>query len=335
MRPSADLKGTKNETSAFEFQNIGLKNGGCPLGTVPILRIQLEDILRAGSLIKFGKNHDNDLPHHYAVAGLGNKGFRQHIYGASVVLNLWNPKLRRPGQFSLAQIWVSAGNNFIEAGWHVSPKLYNDEHTHLFVLWTSDGYTHFCYNVICPGFIQMSKNIAPGSILNPVSTYNGAQHEIYLSIVKDATNGDWVVRVGEDQGDEVVIGFWPKHLFNYLIERATTLQWGGEIHGPTPLPEMGSGHFPQEGFGKASYISKIRVMNQLRQENFRNVTLKEITSQYIDVPNCYKSSMGQSEERGTYMLFGGPGGDCLRTPGQTSSKKIKHHFLLNSSFNSH
>ncbi|KAJ4975433.1 hypothetical protein NE237_000539 [Protea cynaroides] len=98
-------------------------------------------ILHSGlavGLSQFGKNQDNDLPHHYAAEGMGNRKTTElSVYGTLVVMNLWNPKLRlRRGQFSLAQIWVSAMDEHIEAGWHVSPKLYNDYHTHLFVFWT-------------------------------------------------------------------------------------------------------------------------------------------------------------------------------------------------------
>ncbi|KAJ4972089.1 hypothetical protein NE237_005188 [Protea cynaroides] len=304
MRPSEDLKGTENETNAFEFQNIGLKNGGCPLGTVPILKIQGEDILRAGSLPKFGKNHDNDFPHYYAVEAMRNK---QSIYGASVVMNVWKPEVHNPYQFSLGQIWVTAGDNdYIEAGWQVYPYLYDDYHSHLFVLWTSDDYTHYCYNLECKGFVQTSKNVAPGSIINPVSTYNGTQHEMSLSIIKDVKTGHWFLKWGQE-----LVGYWPKELFKYLADRATSVEWGGEVAGSKRLPEMGSGHFPNEGFGKASFISQIRVMNQPHQENLRDVDPTEITTG-DDMPDCYKSSVGRSAQQGTYILFGGPGGNCVR-----------------------
>jgi len=39
--------------------------------------------------------------------------------------------------------------------------------------------------------------------------------------------------------------------------------WGGEVYSPNPVQtstQMGSGHFPEEGFGKASYIRNIQVV---------------------------------------------------------------------------
>ncbi|KAJ4976450.1 hypothetical protein NE237_001556 [Protea cynaroides] len=310
MRTSADLKGTKNETSAFEFQNIELKNGGCPLGTVPIPRIQLEDIFRTGSLPKFGKNHDNVIPHHWEADGILGDDYSATLpnYGTSMLMNLWKPRLRLPrAQFSLAQTWISANGENIEAGWHVYPTLYNDYQTHLFVLWRADDYAHYCYNLLCPnGFVQESRNVVPGSVLNPVSTYNGAQHNISRSILKNALTGDWWLSVGRDQGNQVKVGYWPRRLFHHLSTQATAVKWGGEVYGQSPLPEMGSGHFPQEGFGKASYFSKIQVKKELGQENLEDVQPADMTSHYNDVPNCYKSSVGRSEEQGTYILFGGP-----------------------------
>lgn len=46
------------------------------------------------------------------------------LYGAQATLNVWNPTVQEPSEFSLSQIWVLAGTfnndlNSIEAGWQV------------------------------------------------------------------------------------------------------------------------------------------------------------------------------------------------------------------------
>lgn len=45
-------------------------------------------------------------------------------YGAKATINVWDPKIQQPNEFSLSQMWVLAGSfgqdlNSIEAGWQV------------------------------------------------------------------------------------------------------------------------------------------------------------------------------------------------------------------------
>lgn len=58
----------------------------------------------------------------YAVA---YKEHQQNIYGTRATLNVWDPVVESPDDFSLAQIWLASGSyatsdiNTIEAGWQV------------------------------------------------------------------------------------------------------------------------------------------------------------------------------------------------------------------------
>lgn len=45
-------------------------------------------------------------------------------FGAKATINVWEPKIQQPNEFSLSQIWVLGGSfgedlNSIEAGWQV------------------------------------------------------------------------------------------------------------------------------------------------------------------------------------------------------------------------
>lgn len=47
-----------------------------------------------------------------------------NFYGAKATINVWDPKIQQPNEFSLSQIWILAGSfnqdlNSIEAGWQV------------------------------------------------------------------------------------------------------------------------------------------------------------------------------------------------------------------------
>lgn len=46
------------------------------------------------------------------------------FYGAKATMNVWEPKIQQPNEFSLSQIWILGGSfgedlNSIEAGWQV------------------------------------------------------------------------------------------------------------------------------------------------------------------------------------------------------------------------
>ncbi|XP_043719462.1 uncharacterized protein LOC122667276 [Telopea speciosissima] len=310
MKPSTYLlegiMKNNNETSpAFKVPKIGLKNGGCPLGTVPIRRVQIKDTQMMGFPPKFGKK-DDDLPHHYAAMAMKET---QASYGTSALVNIWKPKVQHNVQFTLAQIWVTAGppgeSNYVEVGWHVYPYLNDDYESRLFVLWTADDYKNYCYNFQCQGYVQVSKNLSPGMAFEDVSVYGGAQYANYLSIVKDMESGNWLLLWG--LANEL-IGYWPKDLFNHLAEKADDLQWGGETYGPIPVPEMGSAHFPEEGYGKACFMAHIRIVDQFKA--LRGIDPTETHSKN-DVPACYKSIVSLTPELGANLFFGGPGGNCV------------------------
>jgi hypothetical protein len=83
--------------------------------------------------------------------------------------------------------------------------------------------------------------------------------------------------------------------------------WGGHVAGPTAIsdsPQMGSGHFAFEGYGKAAFIKSIQIID----EHDKLVT-----------PNENRVMVGSSDVRkytvdgygidkfGMHMYYGGPG----------------------------
>ncbi|KAG6736219.1 hypothetical protein POTOM_061054 [Populus tomentosa] len=186
----------------------------------------------------------------------------------------------------------------------VSPDLYGDNRTRLFTYWTSDAYQATgCYNLLCTGFIQINNEIAMGASIFPVSGYRGSQYDISLLVWKDPKEGNWWIQFGNDY----VLGYWPGFLFSYLTDSATMIEWGGEIvnsesdeqHTTT---EMGSGHFPEEGFGKAGYFRNIQIVdgsNSLRDPKGLGT--------FTEQSSCYDVQNGRSGDWGTYFFYGGPG----------------------------
>ncbi|EPS73115.1 hypothetical protein M569_01641, partial [Genlisea aurea] len=127
-------------------------NGRCPVDTVPIRRTKKEDVLRATSVRRYGKKKHRSVPKpRSANPDLVNESGHQHAiayvegdkyYGAKATINVWDPSIQQPNEFSLSQIWILGGSfgedlNSIEAGWQVvSPDLYGDNNTRLFTYWT-------------------------------------------------------------------------------------------------------------------------------------------------------------------------------------------------------
>ncbi|XP_050918089.1 uncharacterized protein LOC127135413 [Lathyrus oleraceus] len=304
MDPPEMPKGNNRINNFSEsIQLWSLSGESCPNGTIPIRRITEQDLLRANSDSRFGKKlpvGSNDRQ--YALQFVEDGEF----YGAQATMNVWNPQGESKSVFSLAQMWVMSGTygkdlNTIEVGWQVHPNFYGDRRTRFFIYWTADAYQHGCYNLKCPGFVQTNKAIALGAAISPVSTYNGNQFEISLFVWKDVKTGNWWLRYGDKD-----LGYWPSSLFTNLKNAAARVHWGGEIfneqYEQASSTQMGSGHFPEEGYKKASYFNHIYVIDSKRVW-VQPPKLKN----YADSPNCYNVKGGVDSSWGTYFYYGGPG----------------------------
>uniref|UniRef100_A0ACD5VBI1 Uncharacterized protein n=1 Tax=Avena sativa TaxID=4498 RepID=A0ACD5VBI1_AVESA len=288
----------------------------CPDGTVPIRRTTEQDLQRysiSGSLRRYGmkpraagvRRDSTSDGHEHAVGYVTGDQF----YGAKASLNVWPAKVASAAEFSLSQIWVISGTfgndlNTIEAGWQVSPELYGDNSPRFFTYWTSDAYQATgCYNLHCSGFVQTNRRIAIGAAISPASAYNGRQFDISLLVWKDPRRGHWWLQLGSGP----LVGYWPSSLFTHLGGHANMVQFGGEVvntrpsgsHTPT---QMGSGHFPREGFNRAAYFRNVQVVdwdnNLIPARDLRLVA---------DHPACYGIQGGYKRAWGNYFYYGGPG----------------------------
>ncbi|CAI8615621.1 unnamed protein product [Vicia faba] len=309
------------------------KNGGswqmwhqngtrCPKGTVPVRRSTVHDVLRAKSLYDYGKkqrrspllNRHSEPPD--VVSGNGHEHAivftkaGEEVYGAKATINVWDPMIEVVNEFSISQIWILSGSfdgsdlNSIEAGWQVSPELYGDSRPRLFTYWTSDAYQATgCYNLLCSGFVQTTSKIAIGASISPLSSYNAKQYDITILIWKDPTIGNWWMRFS----DNTLVGYWPAELFTHLADRATMVEWGGEVvnsraNGQHTSTQMGSGHFADDGFGKASYFRNLEVV-----DTDNSLTSASNILTLAENKNCYNIKSFYNNKWGTHFYYGGPG----------------------------
>ncbi|XP_052623033.1 uncharacterized protein LOC111893822 [Lactuca sativa] len=286
------------------------KGKSCPHGTIPIRRQTESEILASDSISTFKKtlsrkdfNYSND-GHQHAVAYVTDGEF----YGAKASLNVWAPNVTRPFDFSLSQIWVIAdvpthGLSTLEAGWQVAPAMYGNKLPRFFLYWTNDGYRSGCYNLLCSGFVQTTHEICLGATFDALSTYNGTQYDFDVLIWKDPRHGNWWLRVGT-----IIVGYWPVALFPDFSKHATAIEYGGEVfnaQSPGQQPTstiMGSGHFATEGFGKASFVRNMEIVDEHNVlQSVGDVNL------LTEKPNCYDIKNGFNSFWGYYIFFGGPG----------------------------
>ncbi|XP_030531399.2 uncharacterized protein LOC115741566 isoform X2 [Rhodamnia argentea] len=300
------------EAAAHTFQLWTDGGESCPEGTIPIRRTTEKDILRASSIQRFGRKLRRNVRrdstgtgHEHAVVFVNG----QQYFGAKASINVWSPGVTDMYEFSLSQVWVISGSfgndlNTIEAGWQVSPELYGDNYPRFFTYWTTDAYQATgCYNLLCSGFVQTNNKIAIGAAISPRSSYNGRQFDIGVMVWKDPKHGHWWLEFGSG----LLVGYWPALLFSHLRSHADMVQFGGEIvntrsTGFHTSTQMGSGHFAEEGFGKASYFRNLQVVdwdnNLLSPSNLHLLA---------DHPNCYDIKQGRNNVWGTYFYYGGPG----------------------------
>ncbi|KAM0850825.1 hypothetical protein ACQ4PT_052822 [Festuca glaucescens] len=309
LRPSYHPEGLYDHAkSSLASDNGGEKpmlqlwhqNGRCKEGTAPIRRTKKEDLFRASSMGRYGrKQHPAPNPMSVDLTML-NEGGHQHAiayvegdkyYGAKATINVWEPKIQQPNEFSLSQLWILGGSfgadlNSIEAGWQ------------------SDAYQATgCYNILCSGFIQINSEIAMGASIFPISKLAGSQYDISILIWKDPKEGNWWMQFGK----EYVLGYWPSFLFSYLADSASMIEWGGEVVNSEPdgthtSTQMGSGRFPEEGFDKSSYFKNIQVVDSTNQ-----LKAPKGMGMFTEQSNCYDVQNGNNGDWGTYFYYGGPG----------------------------
>ncbi|XP_062172035.1 protein neprosin-like [Alnus glutinosa] len=258
---------TNGEFSDAElFQDLH-ENEHCPEGTIPIIRHAREDEYYPHGAISAAARNQKKLNirvdldakgHEYAGVGLSGGKY----YGARAFLNVWKPATLGNGDLSFAQVGVQAGPpdrlNYIQAGWMVNSR---DNEPRVFLYWTSDGNKKTgCYNLNCPGFVQVTNKIGLGAALKPPSTYKGTQFSIPIAVYQ--FRGNWWLQV-----NEIMLGYLPSHIFTDLRTSATAVSWGGQVFdagkmGHHTSTQMGSGHFASEGFGKASYFTHVEYKHE-------------------------------------------------------------------------
>lgn len=299
-----------------------------PPGTVPILRTKKD--LPPKRLPNQSDNNtasaEGDVSIQAGSSGIhwyASSAQRQRNHGSGAMINIYNVYTESNYDFSLLQTAIAVDNapqpgggtkgQTVEAGWMHYENLVSGG-PFLFTYYTTNGYTRSGdniggYNQFQKGWVQTDSSIMPGIHLNPLSTPNGEQYEFTLEY--KLYQGNWWLYVLDRY-----IGYYPGNVFSPGgVDSSRTLQsgsdvalWYGEIYNngeAVTTTDMGSGYFPEEGFGKAAYMRGIYVIDSGDNAYQYNPN----TSDVISDPNRYRlqSHWVSGEAWGSYMYLGGPG----------------------------
>ncbi|XP_042405101.1 uncharacterized protein LOC121995423 [Zingiber officinale] len=314
IRPSFQTKNDVNMDEKFKPVLDPGFNDTCPLGTVLIRRTRKEDLIIAKELPKYFRNYgsryhvlDSSEQNYYAIA----ESQTGRYHGFESKITTWALPNVGPNQVSQNQVWMIGDvdadydeQTVIQTGWHVYPQLYKDTSSRFFTFSTTDGYQTGCMNLNCKGFVQVSATHAPGYAFkgDNLSTYGGLQAYFDFRIQKDPQTGNWWLAM-----DRVNLGYWPKELFPNL-DVSKLIQFGGQVRTPNdvPSPPMGNGHFPQEGYDKASFFLFSRFIGE---DNQAYTPGKGSASLITNADAKYYQVVGDPPSRGDWdVAYGGPGG---------------------------
>jgi hypothetical protein len=294
----------------------------CALGTIPMRRITLEDMVRFPTLNEFlhvGKIDDGsldrrpsrdpgDAARHYYARGVQ---FVDNL-GADAWFNVWSPTVK-PHEESLSQLWVVGGDGktkqTVEAGWQVLPDKWKSDQAALFVYFTADGYDKTgCYNTECDNsFVQVANNVYLARGFDHYSATNAGQWGFNLQWKRNANGNWWMYYKGP--GNYIPVGYYKKAIFGTgaLASRASKVAFAGEASTVPSALQIGSGKFASEGWQKAAFVKSAFYIDTSGTSQWANLSPQEV------VHECYTTDIHNIfGDWGTYLFFGGP--KCDVTP---------------------
>ena len=310
----------KDQLAKFELEQSTVDRG--PEGTVPILRKDLTNIRVTKSLsdhlskhghktysMQINENDSIEVPgdgaHDYSYTA-------QYVtcYGGEGYFSAYSPYTQWSDEFSLLQILMRRGNQTVESGWQDYRDLYGDWVPHLFVYYTTNGYSGDGdyiggYNQDVDGWIQYSSSIYPGTLSSPNSVRGGAQYVMFIKY--QLYQGNWWLNCNNNW-----IGYYPASLFSSegLNLRADKIAFYGEIvdsssHAGLTQTDMGSGYWPEYRWPWAAY------MRSLRYQSNANGGMSQYNADTIltSDPNLYdlENHMNSGTTWNSYFWLGGPG----------------------------
>jgi hypothetical protein len=302
--------GKQPKLVSFELDDPAVDRG--PEGTVPVLRKNFSKTRVAGTIKNYLAKNGPDgrritgkprgarsappspFGYWHCTYGQSFQGISTDCAGTVGMLNVWAPFVEDSGVPNFLGIPFDYGHSILqtglqnydnpqlqslEAGSTVDFALNGDYEPHLFVYYTTNGYTQDAdnqggYNQDVDGWVQMSSNIFPGATIIGGSAQSDALvvpvvDLAFMQIQYQLIGGFWLFSV-----NGAIIGGYPASLFIgnagpglTLGDHADWVAFWGEVYTSASNPsltmtEMGSGCFADEGLNYAALISNLSTIDK-------------------------------------------------------------------------
>jgi hypothetical protein len=321
----------RSERARFELEDHPGARG--PEGTVPVPRkdftkIHVHTSLRRYLAKRRGGHHLSQRLTTRLLAPPPEEGGshrhsessqRTFCLGGEGFLSVYDPYTETSDDFSLLQIGIindEAGYiQSAEAGIQEMQDIYGDWVPHLFVYYTTNGYSNDGdnqggYNQDVDGWVQYDSSIYPGANFSAVSTPGGTQYELFIKY--QFYQGNWWFRAGDNW-----IGYYPSGLyegnrsvFSSLGDHANWIGFWGEVFdsddnpGPTSTT-MGSGYWAENEWPWSAFQKNLKLQVDAAG------TMQDYNADSVDVdsPNMYdlETHMLSGTDWESYQWLGGPG----------------------------
>gem|GEM_PF-781921 len=322
-----------SRAAEFELENPNAQRG--PAGTVPVVRKNLAALHETTTLPEYLSKRGGLKVNGQRVKGLADpnpKGYfhatsgqKTSLLGCSTWLNIWDPYVETSSDHSLMQCGLQNYDNpqlqSLEGGWTVDQGLNGDWQPHLFVYYTTNGYSQDGdnlggYNQDVDGWVQYSSVIYPGAGWSPLSSQGGGQYG--FTFLYQLYENNWWVWVQGATGQWV--GYYPSWLFfggpgksefSTLGAVAEWVGFWGEVYSALSNPnlttdQMGSGRKAEAGFSHACFQKNLLILTSGSWVNHNGSSSSEDPSKF-DI----QLHMNSDGPFGSYFYAGGPDATVL------------------------
>ncbi|KAI3917380.1 hypothetical protein MKW98_027299 [Papaver atlanticum] len=292
--------------------------------TVPIRRTTRADLVDAKHFLKKTRPiHANDMGGDYLYA---EEVIQDKRYlGGATSMSIHNLTVDLD-QTSTSQIWIMNGPPeevySVEVGIMKSPMIFGDSHSRLFGSWSHSrlfgSWTSYngaqrigCFNMMCPGFIQISSAVSFGHEFTQSSIYGQISYDVYLMVSRSQSTGNWWLSMGSSAETSEPVGYWPSELFTQFKISASSVKYGGYAVALSQesTPPLGNGYLPQlDDYKMTAFMSKMQFVNETG--GLVDLNPHSMQTKRGPLPQCYDIKIAGQLGEGwfTTMVYWGPGG---------------------------
>jgi Neprosin len=326
-KPPMPTGGGRTKPASLSYVDSLLKQGlkdqfgnliSCAEDTIPMSRLTMDRLTQFATLKDFFAKH----PSGAAVQPRGALdpratwdptrksavGYQEVInYGGNSWMELWLPV----GDYSASLQRYGGGSPFqtLEGGWVVYPQRFKTTNGVTFIYWSAG--TAGCYNLDCPGFVQVNHHWYLGGGWTKYAT---PQRRWGFRLQWKLIEGKWWLFL-DGAGTYESVGYYPTSIYNggQLSRNAHQIEFGGEVGRfvGDPWPQMGNGFFPSSSAASVTAASHFLIYYDPHNQD-GGIGVDATLTPRADLP-CYSVNAfpnGSLPGSGALIHYGGGGGNA-------------------------